>query len=237
MDKRPDHTDRPPADEDAPDQGNADQGNADQREPGQSAAAAHEAASETTGALDPVNDPELSLGDLIRQRGIVAGWVIAWPFMLLNVIACAVGVGAQLGDRPWLAPFTLGLYACMAFFAHAYSVAWSVGAHVRQFLALLATLVLLFALAWLHMDDATERWVYEGLTREFRPERPVLYVSVVANALAGLVILLHGLGLGFGDRFFVRSDRRRVSHNVVRSVAERALRRDRTDRNDGQRAG
>src|SRR5699024_2461086 len=66
----------------------------------------------------------LSIDQLIRRRGLISGWLIAWPFLVLTLIACAIAAFFQWMQRPQLVLFTIGLYLCMAFFAHAYSVAW-----------------------------------------------------------------------------------------------------------------
>src|SRR5690606_6787561 len=102
------------------------------------------------------------------------------------------------------------------FFAHAYSLAWRMEAHLRQFLALLATVAVLLGLSALHLDDATDRWVYRAGTRVLREQRPLLFVSALLDAFAALVIIAHGLGLGLGNRFFRRESGERIEHYELR---------------------
>src|SRR5699024_1366161 len=106
----------------------------------------------------------------------------------------------QWMQRPQLVLFTVGLYLCMAFFAHAYSIAWQTGKHVRQMLAMLTVIAILIALIALHLDDGSARWVYRDGQRILRPRQPLLRLAVALDVLAIVVILSHGLGLGFGNR-------------------------------------
>lgn len=157
-----------------------------------------------------------SVDDLFRRRGLVAGWVIAWPFFVLTLSACAIAASLQGMQRPQLVPFTIGLYLCMGFFAYAYSIAWEVGAYVRQMLAMVAVVAILLALVALHLDDGSARWVYRGHERVLRPAQPLLRLVVSLDVLAILVIVSHGLGLGFGSRFFVRESGSRISGTFVK---------------------
>lgn len=166
-----------------------------------------------------------SVDDLFRRRGLVAGWVIAWPFFLLTLSACAIACTFQWMQRPQLVPFTIGLYLCMGFFAYAYSIAWEVGAHVRQMLAMSAVVAILIALVALHLDDGSARWVYRGHERVLRPAQPLLRVAVALDILAIIVILSHGFGLGFGSRFFVRESGSRVSGTFVKQLLADGRRR------------
>lgn len=168
---------------------------------------------EVRAALSPPTEQ-----DLVRRRGLVAGWLIAWPFLLLTLAACVIAVALQAQERPQLLPFTLGLYLCMGFFAHAYSLAWRMEAHLRQFLALLATVAVLLGLSALHLDDATDRWVYRAGTRVLREQRPLLFVSALLDVFAALVIIAHGLGLGLGNRFFRRESGERIEHYELRRI-------------------
>lgn len=165
---------------------------------------------------------EPTIDDLFRRQGFVAGWLIAWPFFALTASACAIAAFFQWLQRPQLVPFTIGLYLCMAFFAYAYSVAWRFEARVRQMLAMVATVVLLLALVALHLDDGAERWVYLGDQRVLRPAQPLLRAAVALDVIAIIIILGHGLGLGFGNRFFLRESGERVSKQRVREILERA---------------
>lgn len=167
----------------------------------------------------------LSVDDLLRRRGIVAGWVIAWPFFVLTLSACAIAATFQWMQRPQLVPFTIGLYLCMGFFAYAYSIAWEVGAYVRQMFAMVAVVAILAALIALHLDDGSARWVYRGHERMLRPAQPLLRVAVALDTLAIVVIVSHGLGLGFGSRFFVRKSGSRVSGTFVRELLRDGRRR------------
>lgn len=171
------------------------------------------------------SQPPLSVDDLLRRRGIVAGWVIAWPFFLLTLSACAIAATFQWMQRPQLVPFTIGLYLCMGFFAYAYSIAWEVGAYVRQMFAMVAVVALLAALIALHLDDGSARWVYRGHERVLRPAQPLLRVAVALDFLAIAVIVSHGLGLGFGSRFFVRKSGSRVSGAFVKELLRDGRRR------------
>jgi len=166
-----------------------------------------------------------SVDDLFRRRGFVAGWVIAWPFFLLSLSACTIAASLQWMQRPQLVPFTIGLYLCMGFFAYAYSIAWEVGAHVRQMFAMVAVVAILIALIALHLDDGSARWVYRGHERVLRPAQPLLRLVVALDILAILVIVSHGLGLGFGSRFFVRESGSRVSGTFVKQVLTDGRRR------------
>lgn len=156
--------------------------------------------------------------ELIRRRGLISGWLIAWPFLVLTLIACAIAATFQWMQRPQLVLFTIGLYLCMAFFAHAYSVAWQTGKYVRQMLAMIAVVLILVALIALHLDDGSARWVYRDGQRILRPRQPLLRLAVALDVLAIVVILSHGLGLGFGHRFFHRESGMRVSRSMVRDL-------------------
>lgn len=158
------------------------------------------------------------IDELIRRRGLISGWLIAWPFLVLTLIACAIAATFQWMQRPQLVLFTIGLYLCMAFFAHAYSVAWQTGKHVRQMLAMIAVVLILVALIALHLDDGSARWVYRDGQRILRPRQPLLRLAVALDMLAIIVILSHGLGLGFGHRFFHRESGMRVSRSMVRDL-------------------
>ena len=125
-------------------------------------------------------------------------------------------------QRPQLVPFTIGLYLCMAFFAYAYSIAWRYEARVRQMLAMTATVVILIALIALHLDDGAERWVYRGDIRMLRPAQPLLRLAVALDIAAIVIILGHGLGLGFGNRFFLRGSGERISRAQVQEILRRA---------------
>lgn len=166
-----------------------------------------------------------SVDDLFRRRGVVAGWVIAWPFFLLTLSACVIAASFQWLQRPQLVPFTIGLYLCMGFFAYAYSIAWEVGAHVRQMLAMTAVIAILAALVALHLDDGSARWVYRGHERVLRPAQPLLRVAVALDILAIVVIVSHGFGLGFGSRFFVRESGSRVSGTLAKQLVQDGRRR------------
>lgn len=167
---------------------------------------------------DAPSDAEapLSADQLIRRRGLISGWLIAWPFLVLTLIACAIAAFFQWMQRPQLVLFTVGLYLCMAFFAHAYSIAWQTGKHVRQMLAMIAVVLILIALIALHLDDGSARWVYRDGQRILRPKQPFLRLAVALDVLAIIVILSHGLGLGFGHRFFHRESGTRVPRSTVR---------------------
>lgn len=164
--------------------------------------------------------PVLSPDDLFRRRGLIAGWVIAWPFFVMTLMAGTIAVVFQWMQRPQLVLFTIGLYLCMGFFAHAYSIAWQTGAYVRQMLAMLAVVIILTGLIFLHLDDGSARWVYRGHERVLRPAQPLLRVAVALDVVAILVIVSHGLGLGFGNRFFVRESGSRVSGTYVKELLD-----------------
>lgn len=186
----------------------------------------------STSAVDEASDetsdaPELRA--LVRRRGIVSGWVIAWPFLVLTLIACVIAGAFQWMQRPQLVPFTIGLYLCMAFFAHAYSVAWQNRKHVRQMLSMLTVIAILIALVALHLDDGSARWVYRDGQRILRPNQPLLRLAVGLDVLAIVVILSHGIGFGFGHRFFHEESGTRVSRSMVREVLRGARERFRGD--------
>lgn len=164
---------------------------------------------------------EPTIDDLFRRQGFVAGWLIAWPFFALTATACAIATTFQWMQRPQLVPFTVGLYLCMGFFAYAYSVAWRYQARVRQELAMVATVLILIALVALHLDDGAQRWVYLGDQRVLRPAQPLLRLAVALDIIAIIIILGHGLGLGFGNRFFLRESGERVSRQRVREILKR----------------
>jgi len=170
------------------------------------------------GASTPKKKGTPRVEELIRRRGLISGWLIAWPFLVLTLIACAIAATFQWMQRPQLVLFTIGLYLCMAFFAHAYSVAWQTGKYVRQMLAMVTVVLILVALIALHLDDGAARWVYRDGQRILRPRQPLLRVAVALDALAIIVILSHGLGLGFGHRFFHRESGTRVSRGMVRDL-------------------
>lgn len=155
--------------------------------------------------------------------------MIAWPFFVMTLIACAIAATFQWMQRPQLVPFTIGLYLCMGFFAHAYSIAWQTRAYVRQILAMLAVVAILVGLIFLHLDDGAARWVYRGHERVLRPAQPLLRVAVALDVVAILVIVSHGLGLGFGNRFFVRESGSRVSGRLVKNLLMDGRRRLRGD--------
>lgn len=158
------------------------------------------------------------LNQVVRRRGIVAGWWIAWPFFLLTMASCVIAAVFQWQQRPQLVPFTIGLYMCMAFFAHAYAIAWQTSSHVRQMLSMIMVVVILICLIALHLDDGYARWVYQNGHRVLRPPHPALHVAVGLNIVAIVVIVSHGFGLGFGHRFFHRESGKRLSHSVVRQL-------------------
>lgn len=158
------------------------------------------------------------LHQLVRRRGVISGWLIAWPFFMLTLTACAIAAFFQWMQRPQLVLFTVGLYLCMAFFAHAYSIAWQTGKHVRQMLAMLTVIAILIALIALHLDDGSARWVYRDGQRILRPKQPLLRLAVALDILAIIVILSHGLGLGFGHRFFHKESGTRVSRSMAREL-------------------
>lgn len=165
---------------------------------------------------------EPTLDALFRRQGLIAGWLIAWPFFLLTASAGAIATAFQWMQRPQLVPFTIGLYLCMGFFAYAYSVAWRYEARIRQMLAMVATITILIALVALHLDDGAERWVYLGDQRVLRPAQPLLRTAVALDIIAIIIIAGHGLGLGLGNRFFLRESGQRVSRAHVREMLRRA---------------
>lgn len=180
-----------------------------------------------TGSKDGSDSHELE--GLVRRRGLISGWMIAWPFFVLTLIACVIAATFQWMQRPQLVPFTIGLYLCMAFFAHAYSLAWQAGKHVRQMLSMLTVIAILIALVALHLDDGSARWVYRDGQRILRPNQPLLRLAVALDVLAIVVILSHGIGLGFGHRFFHEESGTQVSRSMVREVLRDARDRFRGD--------
>ncbi len=171
--------------------------------------ALHEEATKNT--AEPLNQ-------IVRRRGIVAGWWIAWPFFVLTLASCVIASVFQWQQRAQLVPFTVGLYLCMAFFAHAYAIAWQSASHIRQMLSMIAVVLILSALIALHLDDGYARWVYQNGHRVLRPPHPVLHVAVGLNILAIAVIVSHGFGLGFGHRFFHRESGKRLSRSLVKQL-------------------
>lgn len=187
--------------------------------------------SSTPAVNDALNEPgdTHELRGLVRRRGLISGWVIAWPFLVLTLIACVIAGAFQWMQRPQLVPFTIGLYLCMAFFAHAYSIAWQAGKHVRQMLSMITVIGILVALVALHLDDGSARWVYRDGQRILRPNQPLLRLAVALDILAIFVILSHGIGLGFGHRFFHEESGTRVSRSMVRELLRDARDRFRGD--------
>lgn len=187
---------------------------------------------DTTPAVDDAVDATTDsneLRGLVRRRGLISGWMIAWPFFVLTLIACVIAAAFQWMQRPQLVPFTIGLYLCMAFFAHAYSLAWQAGKHVRQMLSMVTVIAILIALVALHLDDGSARWVYRDGQRILRPNQPLLRLAVALDILAIVVILSHGIGLGFGHRFFHEESGTRVSRSMVRELLRDARDRFRGD--------
>jgi hypothetical protein len=136
----------------------------------------------------------------------------------MTAIACALSCVSLWAERPLFSAYTLGLYSCVWFMGNGYREAWVHQNYVRQLLALVVMVLLLICLALLHADDASQRIIYEQGTRVIREQRWAFYVASALAALSGIILIFHGLGLGFGSRIYDKETGERVSHNVAREV-------------------
>lgn len=139
-----------------------------------------------------------------RERGLVGGGWIAWP--VLACLATSLAVTWQIGQRieaEWL-PFVVALYGCAAFFGWGYSMAWQ-GRHViRHLLALGLTTSVLAFVAWFLAQEAPARETFLAGQRVPRAPEPGLFFAVALLGVACVLLLTHGLVLGFGSRVVER---------------------------------
>jgi hypothetical protein len=163
-------------------------------------------------------DPSAFVRRFVARRGQVEGRAIAIPFLLMTAIACAMSCVSLWAERPLFSVYTLGLYGCVWFMGNGYREAWVHQNYVRQLLALIVMVLLLIGLALLHADDASQRIIYEQGTRVVREQRWSFYVASALTGLSGVILVFHGLGLGFGSRIYDKETGERVSHNVAREV-------------------
>jgi hypothetical protein len=143
---------------------------------------------------------QLILNEALRLPGLIgAAWIFV-PFALSWAAGLTMSSLAMRESRPELIPFSIGLYGCVAFFAHAYSVGWRAGSWVWRFAPLLVAVTLLAVLALLHLDDSEARILYpQGALATRSPDLRFVWASG-ACLLAGALLLVHGFLLGLGSR-------------------------------------
>lgn len=148
---------------------------------------------------------------LLRKRGRVrARWVVA-PVALLGCVSVGVAVGVGREHRPDFVPYTLGLYACTAFFVHAYVTAWRAGSFVWRYLALLIALSFYAVLSILHADDAVAWVVWSESGARPRPPQPALFLPITLNIISGVMLTLHAFFLGLGSRVPTATELTRIA--------------------------
>lgn len=136
----------------------------------------------------------------VAARWILAPWTVAWGIAVLDMAAFG------RARSPDLAPYVFGLYGCLAFFAHAYHVAWRLGSWVWRYAAWGLAVALHAALGWWHADDAGARVIYVAGQMTPRGAEPRLFVAVALHAVGALLLTLHAFFLGLGSREAADSD-------------------------------
>jgi hypothetical protein len=94
----------------------------------------------------------------------------------------------------------LALYACTAFFVHAYLIAWQAGSLVWRYSSLMLALGFYAILSILHADDAIAWVVWTESGARPRPPQPLLFLPVTLNIISGVLLTLHAFFLGLGSR-------------------------------------
>lgn len=141
-----------------------------------------------------------TIGIVLRLPGMVAGAWVFVPFAIAWIAALGLSTLAGRESRPELLPFTIGLYGCVAFFTHAYSLGWRTGSIVWRYLSLFIAILLLLALTLLHLDDSEARVLYpQGALVQRGADARYQYAAGLCGTAAALLIA-HGFLLGLGSR-------------------------------------
>lgn len=119
---------------------------------------------------------------------------------MLLFAGAALSITAEQTLRPALLPGYAAMYASTGFFAFFYALLFMAGSTWRR-LAMLLFLMLLFAgQIALHIDGAQPRELMvndEFVSRSASVEHSV---AAACDAIAAVLLLLHGFWLGFGSR-------------------------------------
>lgn len=101
---------------------------------------------------------------------------------------------------PELTPYVAALYVCAGFFGHSYTIAWRTGSRLWRSLAWLATATLHVLVIALQTDHAAARVVHAATGVTTRAPEPRLFAPIGLMGAALLVLTLHFVWLGTGDR-------------------------------------